>query len=172
MIETTPDDLRAALGINRWVADVQVASPFDSLESLMTTAHSAAIALTPDEIDEAISHHPRIGEKPRGEGVAQSFSRREQGTEQGAEGAAEQSPEGGAHGDAVTTTAIAAGNAAYEAKFGRIFIIRAAGRSRAEILTELTRRLELDPAAEITIVGEQLRDIALLRLEALAGRTD
>ena len=62
---------------------------------------------------------------------------------------------------------IAAGNAAYEERFGRVFIIRAAGRTRREILDELTRRLELDDAIEIQIVGEQLRDIALLRLEKL-----
>ncbi|HEV7949033.1 MAG TPA: 2-oxo-4-hydroxy-4-carboxy-5-ureidoimidazoline decarboxylase, partial [Glaciihabitans sp.] len=54
--------------------------------------------------------------------------------------------------------------AAYEARFGRVFLIRAAGRSRAEILSELTRRLELDDETELAIVGEQLRDIALLRL--------
>lgn len=151
MIETTAADLRAALGVERWVAEVSAASPFDSLNALMTTAHGAATPLSPDEIDEAISHHPRIGEKPKGEGTAQSFSRSEQG----------------ADGDVETNAAIAAGNAAYEDRFGRIFIIRAAGRSRAEILAELTRRLALDPAIELEIVGEQLRDIALLRLDKL-----
>jgi len=50
-----------------------------------------------------------------------------------------------------------------------VFIIRAAGRSRAEILGELTRRLELDDTTELQIVGEQLRDIALIRLEKLFG---
>ncbi len=64
---------------------------------------------------------------------------------------------------------LAAGNAAYEARFGRVFIIRAAGRTRAEILAELERRLQLDDATELLIVGEQLRDIALLRLEKLFG---
>jgi len=62
--------------------------------------------------------------------------------------------------------AIAAGNAAYERRFGRVFLIRAAGRTRAEILGELRRRLELDDAAELAIVGEQLREIALLRLRS------
>ena len=151
MIETKPDDLRAALGVERWVADLSAASPFDSLETLLVTAHTAATPLAPSEVDEAISHHPRIGEKPVGQGAAQDFSRREQGDD----------------GDAETNAAIAAGNAAYEARFGRIFIIRAAGRSRAEILAELERRLALSPDEESPIVGEQLRDIALLRLEKL-----
>ena len=151
MIETTPDDLRAALGVERWVTDLTAASPFDSLEALLATAHSAATPLAPEEVDEAISHHPRIGEKPVGQGAAQDFSRREQG----------------ADGDAATLAAIAEGNAAYEQRFGRIFIIRAAGRSKEEILAELERRLQLDPAVESEIVSEQLRDIAVLRLEKL-----
>ncbi len=48
-----------------------------------------------------------------------------------------------------------------------MFLIRAAGRSRAEIFAELTRRMELDDAAELAVVGEQLREIALLRLERM-----
>jgi len=151
MIETTPADLRAALAVERWVTDLTAASPFDSVEALLATAHTAATPLSPEEIDEAISHHPRIGEKPVGQGASQDFSRREQGDE----------------GDPETNAAIARGNEAYERRFGRIFIIRAAGRSRAEILDELERRLSLDPAEEISVVGEQLRDIALLRLEKL-----
>ena len=122
MIETKPDDLRAALGVERWVADLSAASPFDSLETLLVTAHTAATPLAPSEVDEAISHHPRIGEKPVGQGTSQSLSRSEQGT------ATELAEE------------LAAGNAAYEARFGRVFIIRAAGRTRAEILAELERR--------------------------------
>ena len=151
MIETTPADLRAALGVERWVTDLTATSPYDSLEALLSTAHTAATPLAPTEIDEAISHHPRIGEKPVGQGTAQDFSRREQGDD----------------GDAVTLAAIADGNAAYEERFGRIFIIRAAGRSKEEILAELHRRLTLPADEELSIVGEQLRDIALLRLEKL-----
>jgi len=153
MIETTPDDLRAALGVERWVTDVSSKSPFDSLESLLATAQAAATPLAPVEIDEAMAHHPRIGEKPVGHGASQSFSRAEQASSDA--------------DDAEVNAAIAIGNAEYEAVFGRVFLIRAAGRSRAEILSELRRRLTIDPVEELQIVGEQLRDIALLRLEKL-----
>jgi len=108
------------------------------------------------EIDEAIAHHPRIGEKPTGEGAAQDFSRSEQASLD--------------EDDAELAAAIAAGNKAYEDRFGRVFIIRAAGRTRAEILEELERRLELPNSTELEIVGEQLRDIALIRLEKFYGR--
>lgn len=151
MIETAPADLRAALGVERWVGELSAASPFASLDVLLAEAYAAASPLSAAEIDEAVSHHPRIGEQPTGEGVAQSFSRSEQG----------------AAGDAATEAAIAAGNADYEQRFGRIFMIRAAGRSRAEILAELQRRLALDPEEELAVVAEQLREIALLRLTTL-----
>ena len=155
MIDVSDPDLRAALAaalsVERWVDEVAAAAPFESSAQLLQVAHSAATPLSTAEITEAIAHHPRIGEKPKGEGTSQAFSRAEQGA------------------DTEFADEIAAGNRAYEERFGRVFIIRAAGRSRAEILAELNRRLELDDATELTIVGEQLRDIALLRLEKIFG---
>ena len=59
---------------------------------------------------------------------------------------------------------IAAGNAAYEERFGRVFLIRAAGRSPEEMLAELERRLGNDDETEAREAIEQLRQIALLRL--------
>jgi len=153
MFDVTDADLRdgltAALAVPRWVEDVASRAPFDSLDELRFVARTKATPLAAAEIEQAIAHHPRIGEKPVGVGTAQALSRAEQGE------ATELAEE------------LAAGNAAYEARFGRVFIIRAAGRTRAEILAELNRRLELDAATELVIVGEQLRDIALLRLETL-----
>ena len=48
-----------------------------------------------------------------------------------------------------------------------MFLIRAAGRSREEILAALNTRLGHTPAEEQAIIGEQLREIAVLRLEGL-----
>jgi 2-oxo-4-hydroxy-4-carboxy-5-ureidoimidazoline decarboxylase len=45
-----------------------------------------------------------------------------------------------------------------------VFLIRAAGRSAAEILSSLQERLQHDPDHEERIIAEQLREIALLRL--------
>ena len=72
--------------------------------------------------------------------------------------------------DADLARAIADGNRVYEDRFDRVFLIRAAGRSRREILAELRRRLTLDDNTEAAIVGSELRDIALLRLGVLALR--
>jgi hydroxyisourate hydrolase len=153
MIAPSSEQLATALGVQRWVADVAAGASYDDLDALLERAAAAATPLTPSEIDEALAHHPRIGERPAGEGAAQAFSRREQ-----ASADAE---------DAEVNAAIAAGNAAYEERFGRVFLIRAAGRTRAEILAELRRRLELDDATELQNVGDQLREIALLRLRAM-----
>ena len=64
------------------------------------------------------------------------------------------------------TAAIAAGNAAYEQRFGRVFLIRAAGRTPEQILTELQRRLRNDDQAEASEALAQLAEIAILRLRA------
>ncbi len=157
MIAPTEEQLTTALGVGRWVAELTAGSPYADLDALLAAAGTAATPLAPDEIDEALAHHPRIGERPTGEGSAQAFSRREQ-TSADAD-------------DAELAAAIAAGNAAYEQRFGRVFLIRAAGRTRAEILGELRRRLDLDDATELAIVGEQLREIALLRLRSMFEET-
>ena len=66
---------------------------------------------------------------------------------------------------AAIASALAEGNRAYEERFGRVFLIRAAGRSAAEILDALTERLAHTPAEEEPVVAEQLREIAVLRLK-------
>ena len=61
--------------------------------------------------------------------------------------------------------ALREGNIAYEQRFDRVFLIRAAGRSPQEMLAELQRRLTNDDDAEVAEVREQLRQITRLRLE-------
>jgi 2-oxo-4-hydroxy-4-carboxy-5-ureidoimidazoline decarboxylase len=73
-------------------------------------------------------------------------------------------------GDEVVVRKLREENAAYEARFNQVFLIRAAGRSAAEILGELRRRLHNEPGAEHAEVVGQLREIAVIRLrEALAS---
>ena len=152
------DELRhallACLAVPRWADDVAGRAPFDSIATLIETARQAATPLDRSEIDEALAEHPRIGEKPTGTSQAAGFSRAEQASEDA--------------DDAGLAASIVAGNRSYEQRFDRVFLIRAAGRSRREILAELHRRLALDDEAEAAIVGSELRDIALLRLAVLA----
>ena len=145
-VETTRDVLLGCLAVPRWAGDVLAGQPYADRDALLAAADTAARELTDEELDQALSGHPRIGER----GGAQS--RREQS---GVDPAA---------GD--TAARLEAGNAAYEARFDRVFLIRAAGRDAEEILAELGRRLQNDDATERAETVDNLRQIALLRLEA------
>lgn len=147
--------LRSCLAVPRWIDEVAAGAPFTSPAELLDRARLAADPLQPAEIELALADHPRIGERPRGDGRSAVFSRAEQ-----------QAPDAD---DPELAAKIAAGNAAYEERFGRVFLIRAAGRTRAEIHLEQQRRLALDDDADLRIVAHELRQIALLRLERLLG---
>ena len=148
------DRLRAALGVGRWVNAVACGGPYPSTAALVGPGEAAA-ELSDAELDEAVAHHPRIGERASGDGTAIRLAADEQA------GLGEQQ-EG-------TDAAIARGNAVYEQRFGRVFLIRAAGRTRQEVLDELQRRLRNDEATEAAEEKEQLRQIAALRLRSLFG---
>lgn len=145
--------LAAALGVARWVDEVADRGPYDSIAALVETADRASRTLTDDELDEAVAHHPRIGQRAEGDGTSSLLS------------ASEQDALG--RNDEGVDAAIARGNEVYEQRFGRVFLIRAAGRSRQEVLDELQRRLKLDEAAEAAEAKEQLRQIAVLRIGTL-----
>ncbi|MFC7497595.1 MULTISPECIES: 2-oxo-4-hydroxy-4-carboxy-5-ureidoimidazoline decarboxylase [unclassified Nocardioides] len=144
-ITTTREVLLGCLAVPRWADDVLDAQPYPNRKALLATADAAARRLTDHELGQALAGHPRIGER----GGAQS--RREQS---------------GVDVDAGDVAArLAAGNAAYEERFDRVFLIRAAGRGAEEILGELTRRLANDDDTERAETVDNLREIALLRLE-------
>jgi 2-oxo-4-hydroxy-4-carboxy-5-ureidoimidazoline decarboxylase len=133
-----------------WVDAVVAGRPYATVDALAMYAGELAAVWSPADLDQAIVHHPRIGEKPKGAGAEAAASRSEQASMTAA-------------ADDVVS-AIAAGNAAYEERFGRVFLIRAAGRSPHEMLSELHRRLANDDAAEAREATAQLAEIALLRL--------
>ncbi len=150
------DFLRPCLDIQRWIDELGDARPYSSLDSLLTAGHGAANPFTPAEIEAALAHHPRIGERAQGDSAEAKLSQSEQA--------------GLGVADAAVAEALTEGNRAYEEKFGQVFLIRAAGRSREEILAALNTRLAHTPEAEQSIIGQQLREIAVLRLEGLMGR--
>ncbi|WP_427016885.1 2-oxo-4-hydroxy-4-carboxy-5-ureidoimidazoline decarboxylase [Pseudarthrobacter sp. P1] len=150
------DVLRPCLDIQRWIDEIIDARPYESREALLDSARIAADPFTIPEIESALSHHPRIGEKAAGTTKEAQLSTSEQSRVTGE--------------DPAILAAIAEGNLAYESRFGRVFLIRAAGRSARDILGSLTQRLNNSPEAEMATVAQQLREIALLRLEgALAA---
>lgn len=145
--------LRPCIDVQRWIDEIADARPFASAEDLLGFARAAASPFTSEEVAAALAHHPRIGERPTAASTEAAMSRSEQA--------------GVNPADAAVAAALAAGNRAYEEKFGRVFLIRAAGRTASEILAALNERLDNTPAQEDTIVAQQLREIALLRLQGV-----
>ncbi|GAA1347293.1 2-oxo-4-hydroxy-4-carboxy-5-ureidoimidazoline decarboxylase [Arthrobacter roseus] len=142
--------LRPCVDIPRWVDEIVVARPFASQAALIEYAEKAAEPWTETEIDGALAHHPRIGERAEGSSKESELSLGEQA--------------GLDSSDAITEQ-LAAGNLDYDQKFGRVFLIRAAGRSSEEILASLRKRLSHTPDQELPVIAGQLREIAILRLK-------
>ncbi len=141
------------LGVRRWVDEVVGGRPYADLAALIRQAKASAEHLDDDELAAAVSRHPRIGEGPEsgsGDEHESSFSREEQS---------------GVGDDAELADRLRNGNLAYEKRFDRVFLVRAAGRSGEEILAELERRLGNDDATERRETVDALRDIAVLRVE-------
>jgi len=138
--------------IPRWVDAVVAGRPYAGVDALAASAGALAAGWTASDLDAALAHHPRIGEKPRGSGAEAAASRTEQASMSSAT-------------DEVAAR-LAAGNVAYEERFGRVFLIRAAGRTPEQMLAELDRRLGNDPASETDEAAAQLAEIALLRLRS------
>ncbi|GIU54278.1 2-oxo-4-hydroxy-4-carboxy-5-ureidoimidazoline decarboxylase [Arthrobacter sp. NicSoilC12] len=147
--------LRPCLDIGRWIEEIVDSRPFGSTRSLLGAARGAAEPFTHAEVEAALAHHPRIGERAAGNSTEARLSQAEQAT-LGAP-------------DPAVAAALAEGNRSYEQKFGQVFLIRAAGRSREEILAALNTRLAHTPEEELAVIGQQLREIAVLRLEGLIG---
>ncbi len=141
--------IRPCLDVDRWVDAMLNRRPYATVDDLLAAAGAAADPLTAVELEAAMSHHPRIGESPTGSSPEAGLSRSEQA---------------GLTLDDDIQSRLAAGNRNYEKRFDRVFLIRAAGRSATEILSQLESRLGNDLDTEDRIVGEQLHQIAALRL--------
>ena len=142
--------LADCLDVPRWVDTVLEGRPYADRDALLKVAEVAAATMSDEELDSALAHHPRIGERGAG-GHDEEHSAREQA--------------GVDPADREVARRLAAGNAAYEERFDRVFLIRASGRTGPQILAELDRRLHNDDAAERAETVTQLREIALLRLD-------
>ncbi|HEX8868279.1 MAG TPA: 2-oxo-4-hydroxy-4-carboxy-5-ureidoimidazoline decarboxylase, partial [Lentzea sp.] len=64
---------------------------------------------------------------------------------------------------------LAAANAAYEDRFGHIYLVCATGLSGAEMLDNLSSRMDNPPDVELRVVNDELAKIAALRLQKLIG---
>ena len=149
-------DLLRCCGARRWAEQMAARRPFRSKEDVLRTADDVWRAMDRDDILEAFSHHPKIGD---------ADSLRKKFATTAAWAAGEQAGVDGA-GDEVLK-GLADGNAAYEKKFGHIFIVCATGKSAPEMLGLLKKRMPNAPDVEAKIAAEEQRKINRIRLEKL-----
>jgi OHCU decarboxylase len=135
----------------RWAGRVAEGWPYRDLDSLLDAAERAWSECEPADWAEALAGHPRIGERG---GSSPAASEREQS--------------GVRMTSATTLDHLAAENRAYEARFGHVFLIAAAGKSADEILAALRERMDNDPVTESRVAAFEHRKIARVRLVALA----
>ncbi|PKH21237.1 OHCU decarboxylase [Enterobacterales bacterium CwR94] len=139
------------VAIPHWQQAVVAARPYGSREELLHGAALLGGAWQLPELTLALSAHPRIGERAQGDSKEAGLSRNEQA--------------GVGESDAALKAALHEGNRAYEARFGRVFLVRAKGRTAQQMLAILQSRLNNSPEQEIETALQALREITQLRLE-------
>jgi 2-oxo-4-hydroxy-4-carboxy-5-ureidoimidazoline decarboxylase len=152
-LNALPDDgLRAALhrccASRQWVKRMVAGRGYADDGALFVAADREWWALDRADWLEAFAAHPRIGEQ-----TADAWTRHEQG---GVKRAASD-----------LRLALREENRAYERRFGHIYLVCATGRSAAELLQDLQRRLANDPDKELRVAAGEQAKITRLRLEKL-----
>jgi OHCU decarboxylase len=142
-------------GSNSWARQMAGLRPIDDEDRLLAASDRTWRSLTEADWMEAFSHHPRIGHSVAPSTAPARLS---------AQWSSEEQQKVGAAGNDVLA-ALAEGNRAYEQRFGRIFIVCAAGKSAQTILDILQRRLRNDEQTELQESVEQQRQITNLRLK-------
>jgi 2-oxo-4-hydroxy-4-carboxy-5-ureidoimidazoline decarboxylase len=136
-----------------WIERMSAGRPYADLAGLFDASDRAIRELGRDDLAEALSAHPRIGQRAAGASTEADWSRQEQASV--------------GEADTEVQAALEEGNRVYEQRFGHVFLIRASGRTAQELLAALRQRLANDPDNEWGVVAEELREITRLRLERL-----
>jgi 2-oxo-4-hydroxy-4-carboxy-5-ureidoimidazoline decarboxylase len=142
----------ACCGSKRWARAMVALRPIASVERLSEAADQVWSTMEEPDWMEAFACHPRIGERKAAHAAPRSaaWSRQEQSS---TDSAAER-----------VLAELAAGNEAYEERFGFTYIVCATGKSAEEMLAILKRRLASDSVAELREAAEQQRQITQIRL--------
>lgn len=144
--------LQHCVHIPSWINAIAQARPFNSQQQLLDYAEQQSKLWSWSEIKAALDTHPRIGERKAAQHLSEqetAFSNQEQAN---------------VELNQTTEKQLLQGNLEYEAKFGYIFLIKAAGLTAKDILDALSKRLKHTPEQEQSVVQQHLAAIAVLRL--------
>jgi 2-oxo-4-hydroxy-4-carboxy-5-ureidoimidazoline decarboxylase len=147
-------DMLRLCGSKVWCEQMVLSRPFANRAALHAVADDVFKQLTQADWLEAFSHHPKIGD-------IRSLRMKFAGNREWSAG--EQA--GAVDVNESTLAALAEGNAAYEAKFGFIFIVCATGKSAGEMLAILQARLPNEREAEIELAAVEQQKITHLRID-------
>lgn len=149
--------LRRCCGSSRWVEDMLAARPFRTDEAVLAAAERAWSDAGPDDIREALAHHPEIGAD------LDALRRRFASTADWSAG-----EQGGMReADDATIVALRDGNLSYRERFGHTFVVCATGKRADEMLALLQARIGNDADTELRIAAGEQAKITRLRLAKL-----
>jgi 5-hydroxyisourate hydrolase/2-oxo-4-hydroxy-4-carboxy-5-ureidoimidazoline decarboxylase len=149
--------LETCCGSSNWLTNLLSGFPFASEEDLILCAEQAWYdQCTESDWLEAFTHHPKIGDV---KSLAEKFGSTQHlaGNEQASVNTASQQ----------VIEALANANAAYEQKFGFIFIVCATGKSAGEMLRLLSDRVSNSREEELQIAMGEQHKITQLRFKKL-----
>jgi len=160
--EAAAREVLPCCGSRGWASGLAARRPFADARQAVEASDQVWAALAEDDWREAFDSHPRIGQQHARAATAESLAMSSQ----------EQSAAMSTPSEDATNLALAEGNRQYEDRFGRIFIVCAAGKSAAEILSILNARMNNTVATEWREAAEQQRQITQLRLRRWLGVND
>jgi 2-oxo-4-hydroxy-4-carboxy-5-ureidoimidazoline decarboxylase len=140
-------------GSQAWANGLALRRPLSTLPELLAASDAAWWSLSEADWQQAFDSHPRIGEQHAIKLATDTSLAWSAGEQQAAD-----------LSDADAKVKLAEGNRAYEATFGRIFIVCATGKSAQEMLAILSRRMGSTAEAELHETSEQQREITHIRL--------
>jgi OHCU decarboxylase len=144
-------------GSKTWAQGMVARRPLASEGALLAASDEAWRNLTRSDWMEAFRSHPRIGESQTSSFEPQSPSA------QSIEWSAQEQRNVG-QAETEVRMALKEANREYEQRFNRIFIVCVSGKSAAELLEILRRRLHNDAETELYEAAEQQRQITQIRL--------
>ena len=148
--------LLACCGSKQWAAAMVERRYIASAAELGRVADRVWSTMQESDWLEAFACHPRIGERKPARVAAHASEQSAAWSRQ------EQSSASDANENVLAE--LAEGNQLYEQRFGFTYIVCATGKSAAEMLTILQRRLASDRETELREAAEQQRQIMQIRL--------